>query len=466
MRVSPVRTWTSVPATVESTSAPATGEPGKLAWRDLLTAAGGSATSCTPMSTQVMDIAPPATLSALHPVELADLMLLELIAREHGTLSLEPRGGHHALVLDVAGARTTLARAPTPVAEAAIARLAIIAGLPVAPGQAVRFRVMRSSHRGIPGAGSTEVLLSVRAAAGGLCAELHALATAPHGMPVVGLGDPHADDARYRIIEELGRGGMGVVYRAQHLSLQKDVALKVLAPALARSPMMVAQFMVEARAACRARHPNIVDVTDFGQLPDGRHFLVMELVTWPTLDERLKAGPLAVHEAVAIAGGIAAGLQAAHAQGVVHRDLKPANVFVNADNEVKLGDFGLALTTAGDGAALTDQMMGTPAYMAPEQGHAEAVDHRSDLYALGCILFEMLSGAPPYPGTDLVRVLLRHEREPIPSLPEQVPAELAALVHQLLAKTPIGRPASADVVVAALRQFGDARTGWQRWVTR
>jgi eukaryotic-like serine/threonine-protein kinase len=414
------------------------------------------------MSTQVMDIAPPAALTALHPVELADLMLLELIAREHGTLSLEPRGGHHALVLDAAGTRTTLARAPTAVAEAAIARLAIVGGVFVAPGQAVRFRVMRQSHRGIPGAGSSEVLLSVRAAAGGLCAELHALAAAPRSMSVLGLGgDQLETDARYRIIEEVGRGGMGIVYRAQHLSLQKEVALKVLAPALANSPMMVAQFMVEARAACRARHPNIVDVTDFGQLTDGRHFLVMELVPWPTLDTRLAQGPLAVNEAVA---GIASGLHAAHAQGVVHRDLKPSNVFVNADNEVKLGDFGLALTVSGEGAVLSEQMMGTPAYMAPEQAHVRPADHRSDLYALGCMLFEMLSGAPPFPGAELVHVLLHHERDPVPALPEHVPTELAALVHHLLAKSPEGRPASADVVVTTLRRLGDSRSGWQRLV--
>ncbi len=410
----------------------------------------------------------PASLDALHPVELADLMLLELSAREHGTLSLEPRGGHHVLVLDIGTNRTVLARAPTPIAEAAIARLAVVAGVPVAAGQSARFRVMRQSHRGIAGAPSTELLLSVRAAAGGLCMELHALASAPRTVAVLGLLDgPTPSDARYRIVEELGRGGMGIVYRAQHLSLQKDVALKVLAPALARSPVMVAQFMVEARAACRARHPNIVDVTDFGQLPDGRNFLVMELVTWPTLDQRLAEGPLPQGEALAIALGIACGLQAAHAQGVVHRDLKPANVFVSADNEVKLGDFGLALTASGEGAALTDQMMGTPAYMAPEQGHPSGAEHRSDLYSLGCILFEMLTGAPPFPGTQLVQVLLRHERDPVPPLPTGLPESLAKLVQELLAKTPEARPATADAVAATLRQIIEhTRSGWQRWMTR
>ena len=410
----------------------------------------------------------PLGLPGLSPVELADLMLLELVAREHGTVSLEPRGEHHALVIDSGATRTVLARIEATVAEAAIARLAIVAGVPVLPGQSARFKVTRSSHRGVPAAPTSEVLLSLRAAGGGLGVEIHALAAAPReSVRVLGLTDEHSPDgARYRIVEELGRGGMGIIYRAVHLSLEKEVALKVLSPAMARSPVMVAQFMVEARAACRARHPNIVDVTDFGQLPDGRNFLVMELVSWPTLDRRLAEGPLALKEALAVALGIATGLQAAHAQGVVHRDLKPGNVFVSPDNEVKLGDFGLALTARGEGAALTERMIGTPAYMAPEQGLGQGVDHRVDLYSLGCILFEMLTGAPPYGGTQLVQVLLQHERDPLPPLPESLPPGLATLVLQLLCKQPEGRPAAADVVVSTLRKvLHDSRSGWQRWMT-
>ncbi len=396
-------------------------------------------------------------------------MLLELIAREHGTVSLQPCGGHHALVVEVGNSSTVLARVPAPLAEAAIARLAIVVGLPVAPGQSGRFHVARKSLQGTLGASSTEVLLSVRSAGGSLGVELHALASAPQNqrVPILGLTEVRdPDDARYRIIEELGRGGMGIVYRALHLSLQKEVALKVVSPSMAQSPLMVAQFVVEARTACRARHPNIVDVTDFGQLPDGRNFLVMELVDWPRLDQRLAEGPLLLNEALAISLGIASGLSAAHAQGVVHRDLKPANVFVSPNNEVKLGDFGLALTASDDNSALTEHMIGTPAYMAPEQGDARKVDQRSDLYAMGCILFEMLTGAPPYPGSDMVKVLLQHEKDPIPALPETVPEDVAALVRALLAKQPEARPGNADLVVTALRGAIDAtRSGWQRWLS-
>ncbi|MFZ5446791.1 MAG: serine/threonine-protein kinase [Myxococcota bacterium] len=410
----------------------------------------------------------PAPLTLLQPQALADLALLELVARERGTVSLEPRGSHHVLVADMGDSRTVVARVESRVAEAAIARLAIVAGLPVRPGQSARLKVVRGSHRGIAGAGSFELLVAVRASAGGLGVDLHALATdfSHVGVAVLGLTDvSHAGEARYRIVEELGRGGMGIVYRAIHLGLQREVALKVLTPGMARSPAMAAQFVVEARAASRARHPNIVDVTDFGQLRDGRNFLVMELVRWPTLEQRLAGAPLEVKEALAIARGIAAGLQAAHAQGVVHRDLKPANVFVSPDNEVKLGDFGLALTST-EGVLPVDQLMGTPRYMAPEQAGARGLDHRVDLYALGCILYELLSGAPPFRGTELVEVLLRHEREPVPALPSSVPPGVVQLVLQLLAKSPDERPESADAVVAALGRLLAEREGWQRWVGR
>ncbi len=213
----------------------------------------------------------------------------------------------------------------------------------------------------------------------------------------------------FRVISLLGEGGMGVVYLAQHPEIGRKAAIKVLHPELARRPDVVTRFFNEARAANAIRHPGIVDVFDFGTLPDGATYITMEFLEGESLAARLKrVVRLPIAEAVEVASQIASALAAAHAAGIVHRDLKPDNLFLLPDPHtperpiVKVLDFGIAklsVDTSGSGSVKTrtGTVMGTPSYMSPEQCRGTtAVDHRTDIYALGIILYEMICGQPPF----------------------------------------------------------------------
>ncbi len=258
----------------------------------------------------------------------------------------------------------------------------------------------------------------------------------------------------YTISGTLGEGGMGTVYRAQHEGLGRPVAIKVLRAAGARDPTAMARFAQEAKAATRARHPRIVETLDYGHLPDGRAYLVMELVEAETLWARLERGPLSPLDAVHIARGIAEALAAAHAVDVVHRDLKPGNVFVDAQLEVKLGDFGAAkLLDLDEGITRADMSIGTPLYMAPEQILNHAVDGRTDIYALGCVLYRMLTGGPPYAGPDSHAVLAQHLHATVPeptSMFGALPRALIDVVQAAMAKDAIARPQTADNLITRL----------------
>lgn len=401
-------------------------------------------------------------LGNLSPMALADFMLLELIARDRGTLLLEPQGNGYSLLYDGGAASLRLATLPAELGEATIVRLALIADAAMTPPKVARIPIRLASHRGTPETGATEVLLSMRATTHGVAIDVHLLArgaglqdtSAVAGLD--GVPTPRLSEVKYQILGELGRGGMGIVYRARHVLLDKVVALKVLSPAIAQQHVFSAQFIIEARAACRARHPAIVDITDFGQLADGRHFLVMEYLDWSTLDERLASGPLAPLAALEIAAGIGAGLQAAHKHGVVHRDLKPSNIFVNGDNQVKIGDFGLAHSTdSSDGPSpLNEVFFGTVPYMAPELIRGTEFDHRADIYAFGCILHELFEGTPPYTSDSSAKILDRHANAPIPPLGDAVTQARPAIgrLHaRLLAKDPGDRPSNFGEVLEVLR---------------
>ena len=281
---------------------------------------------------------------------------------------------------------------------------------------------------------------------------------------------------RYRIDSILGEGGMGTVYAAEHTLMRKRVALKVLHPDMSRIPDIVARFEREALAAGHIDHPNIAAATDFGQLADGSFFLVLELVVGEDLSDVVSHGPIAVARCVHIATQIASALARAHSLGVVHRDLKPDNVMLitrGADMDfVKVLDFGIAKVPvleagerqstsplSGPQKALTQAGMiyGTPAYMAPEQALGQPVDGRADLYAVGVLLFEMLTGKRPFHHENMATLLGLQVTAPVPRMAElapdvTVPPAIEAVVRRLLAKDPQQRFATAEDLEAALAQ--------------
>ncbi|WP_187399710.1 serine/threonine-protein kinase [Micromonospora sp. AP08] len=255
---------------------------------------------------------------------------------------------------------------------------------------------------------------------------------------------------RYQSEELLGSGGMGEVWRGRDLRLDRPVAIKLLTAAGVREPMAAERFDREARTAARLTHPHIVGVYDFGTEED-HSYLVMELVEGRTVGDLVVAGPLPVVQALSIAVQTCDGIAAAHAAGVVHRDIKPGNLIVTPAGTVKICDFGIArLPRLAGQNTLTGPAtkLGTSSYMSPEQALGGPVDPRTDLYGLGCTLYAMLAGAPPFAG-DPLSVLHQHVNEPPPPLRDRrpdVPVELDALVSELLAKDPADRPTDAGVV--------------------
>lgn len=252
---------------------------------------------------------------------------------------------------------------------------------------------------------------------------------------------------------------MGVVYRAQPKDGGPPVAVKVLQAELAADPACVEQFVREGQAASVSNHPGIVGVLDFGRSPEGTAYLVMELLEGPTLEQVLADGALEAARALVVARRIAAALEAAHVRGVVHRDLKPSNVFLDPLDFVKLADFGAAKLRLpmgqGRSAGTTGPVMGTPLYMAPEQALGQPTDERTDVYALGCILFQMVAGRPPFLGRDISEVLRLHASTPAPQAVSpygRVTADVEAILRRALAKRPDERYASVGEMGADLER--------------
>jgi serine/threonine-protein kinase len=264
----------------------------------------------------------------------------------------------------------------------------------------------------------------------------------------------------YKLTKRIGRGGMGEVFVAEHRVIDRRAAIKVLLPQMSADPKVLERFFNEARATSRIRHPGIVEVIDCGQMPDGRSYIVMELLAGRNLRDFLaREGRAEVARVTSIGAQIASAVGAAHALNIVHRDLKPDNVFVcDPDVVIKILDFGIAklLGPGGSGSTTrTGALLGTPTYMSPEQcrGAAE-LDHRTDIYALGCILFELAAGRPPFAREGAGELLVAHLSEappPLRSLVPGAPAALEALIASMLAKDPAQRPPSMTEVEAALR---------------
>jgi eukaryotic-like serine/threonine-protein kinase len=285
----------------------------------------------------------------------------------------------------------------------------------------------------------------------------------------------------YEVDAVLGRGGMGVVFRARHLRLDRPVAVKMMLAGAYAGPREKARFQREAEAVAKLRHPNIVQIYDVGDV-DGRPYFTMELADGGSLAQKLAGTPQPVRQAVALVATLAGAVQAAHACGIVHRDLKPANVLLTADGTPKISDFGLAHRLDGEaGITGTGLALGTPSYMAPEQarGRHDAVGPTVDVYALGAILYELLTGRPPFraaTAAETVQQVISEEPAPPSRLNNQVPRDLETICLKCLHKEPARRYESASALAGDLRRFEEGRpiharpVGWAerswRWGRR
>jgi eukaryotic-like serine/threonine-protein kinase len=274
----------------------------------------------------------------------------------------------------------------------------------------------------------------------------------------------------YRVEGILGEGGFGSVYKSLHPLIGKRAAIKVLKREFSSKADIVSRFLAEARAVNQIRHRNIIDIFSFGVLPDGRHYYVMELLDGVTLDAHVKSrgGRLPLGETIGILRPLARALGAAHSHNIAHRDLKPENVFLTLDDEgrpiPKLLDFGIAKLAGDMGSQHKTRSgipMGTPSYMSPEQVHGRAVDHRTDIYAFGVVVFEILAGRLPFEGHSVMDVLMKHATLPPPrisSVAPWVPAAVDAVLMRMMEKSPEDRPenilAAVDELTAAAASAG------------
>jgi serine/threonine protein kinase/tetratricopeptide (TPR) repeat protein len=270
--------------------------------------------------------------------------------------------------------------------------------------------------------------------------------------------------SHYHIIEKLGEGGMGIVYKAEDTKLNRTVALKFLPPEMTRDPAAKARFIHEAQAASALQHHNICTIHDVDETDDGQIFIVMDYYQGESLKDRINIGESnvgAIHriaptinECINITMQIAHGLQEAHSNGIVHRDIKPANIMITDKGEVKIMDFGLAKLAGRTMLTKSGTTLGTVAYMSPEQTRGEAVDHRTDIWSLGMVLYEMITGRPPFKGKydqAVIYGILNEEPEPLTAVRTGVPMELERITSKMLAKNPAERYQHLDELLVDLR---------------
>jgi len=260
---------------------------------------------------------------------------------------------------------------------------------------------------------------------------------------------------KYKIVEEIGRGGMGIVYKAEDLRLQRTVALKFLPPNLADSAELKERFLIEARAAAALSHPNICVIHEVGESED-RPYIAMEYVEGETLRDRIKKKPLTTEDALSIASQVAAGLGEAHRKDIVHRDIKSANIMVTNKGQAKVMDFGLAKLRGGSSLTKSQTTLGTVAYMSPEQARGEEVDGRTDIWSLGVVLYEMLTGELPFKGDrdlSIIHSIVHEDPRPIKIRKPPVPLELQQVVARTLKKKREARYGSAEEILKDLKAY-------------
>jgi serine/threonine protein kinase/Tfp pilus assembly protein PilF len=266
--------------------------------------------------------------------------------------------------------------------------------------------------------------------------------------------------SHYKILEKLGAGGMGVVYKAEDTKLGRTVALKFLPPELTRDDEAKNRFIHEARAASALQHHNICTIHEIDETPEGQLFIAMDCYQGETLKDKIARGPLPVEEAVDIAGQVAAGLSKAHEAGMIHRDIKPANIMVTKDGEVKILDFGLAKLSGQTQHTKTGTTLGTVAYMSPEQARGASMDHRTDIWSFGVVLYEMLAGTPPFRGEYDQAVMfsvMNDEPQPVANVRPETPDAIGRIIEKCLEKDPRNRYGSAEELTKDIRQLEGVR---------
>ncbi|KAB2904961.1 MAG: serine/threonine protein kinase [Kofleriaceae bacterium] len=409
--------------------------------------------------------------ASLTPATVCDVLLDAAITADADSLWLEPRAGaedRYELSIERQGRALATSTLDGAMGAAVVARLALLADIDLvsrrpASGSCV-VRLPKTS---------AEIIVTTRPGRSPRAEVFVRNLSRPRVVAAtpatIGGG---AQLGQYTIETRLGAGGMGQVFKATHRVLGRACALKILNHEGA-SPDAAARFLREARAAARIKHPNIVDVFDFGHVPDGRPYLVMELLDGKSLGDFMDGDPLEPRLAVKIARELASALAASHAAGVVHADVSPSNVLIEGDT-AKLVDFGLAqmLDDPGRLAAgeASEFVFGTPAYISPEIIRGLNAEPASDQYALGAVLYEMLSGEPPFRATSVRELCIKHLTAPVPAVESPVaalPPELGRIVTRCLAKKPGARFPSMAELHAALVEAEQAFAvgGWRRFLT-